>query len=89
MVQQAHTAGQAVARADALAPQAPVVARRKGFRAELEDMRERMRRLGLGYDDIAGEIARRYRLRPRESYRLAWGWSLGQAAVRFNAQAAR
>ena len=65
-----------------------VAAGRKGFKAELEDLRERMRKLGLGYDEIAGEIARRYRLRPRESYRLAWGWSLNHAAARFNALAA-
>lgn len=48
-----------------------------------------MRGLGLGYDQIAAEMARRYRLRPRESYRLAWGWALVQAASRFNALAAR
>ena len=47
-----------------------------------------MRRLGLGYGEIAGEVARRYRLRPRESHRLAWGWSLNHAAARFNALAA-
>jgi len=44
-----------------------------------------MRGLGLGHDLIAAEMARRFRLRPRESYRLAWGWSLVQAASRFNA----
>jgi hypothetical protein len=44
---------------------------RKGFKAELEDLRERMRRLGLGYDEIAAEIARRYRARPREADRLS------------------
>lgn len=45
-------------------------------------------RLGLGYSEIAGEIGRRYRLRPRESYRLAWGWTPEHAAARFNALAA-
>ena len=69
-------------------PEISVAAGRKGFKAELEDLRERMRDLGLGYDEIAGEISRRYRLRPRESYRLAWGWSLNHAAARFNALAA-
>jgi hypothetical protein len=48
-----------------------------------------MRRLRLGYDEIAAEVARRHRVRPRESYRLAWGWTLGHAAQRFNALAAR
>ena len=65
-----------------------VAAGRKGFKAELDDLRERMRKLGMSYDEIAAEMARRYRLRPRESYRLAWGWSLNHAAARFNALAA-
>lgn len=71
----------------AAGPHVPIAAGRKGFKAELDDVRERMRRLGMGYDEIAAEVGRRYRLRPRESYRLAWGWSLGHAAARFNALA--
>ena len=66
-----------------------VAAGRKGFKAELDGLRERMRKLGLGYDEIAAEVARRYRLRPREAYRQAWGWSLDHAAARFNALAAQ
>jgi hypothetical protein len=66
-----------------------VAAGRKGFKAGLDDVRERMRSLGLGYDEIAAEVARRHRLRPRESYRLAWGWTLGHAAERLNALAAQ
>jgi len=69
-------------------PRLSVAAGRKGFKAELEDLRERMRGLGLGHEEIAGEIARRYRVRPREAYRLAHGWTLGQAAAQFNACAA-
>jgi transcriptional regulator with XRE-family HTH domain len=88
MADQTGTAGKALARPHESTPQVSVAAGRKGFKAELEDLRERMRRLGLGYDEIAGEVARRYRLRPRESYRLAWGWSLNHAAARFNALAA-
>ena len=65
-----------------------VAAGRKGFKAGLDDVRERMRSPGLGYDEIAADVARRHRLRPRESYRLAWGWTLGHAAERFNALAA-
>jgi transcriptional regulator with XRE-family HTH domain len=76
---------QAVARINGTVPRLSVAAGRKGFKAELEELRERMRGLGLGHDQIAGEIARRYRLRPREAYRLAHGWTLGQAAARFNA----
>lgn len=67
----------------------PAAAGRKGFKAGLDDVRERMRSLGLGYDEIAAEVARRHRLRPRESYRLAWGWTQGHAAERFNALAAQ
>jgi hypothetical protein len=48
-----------------------------------------MRQLGLGHDEIAAEIGRQYRARPREAYRLAWGWTLDEAAARFNARAAR
>jgi len=81
MGHQANTATQAIARADGRLPDVSVAAGRKGFKAELDDLRERMRKLGLGYDEIAGEIARRYRLRPRESFRLAWGWSLNHAAA--------
>ena len=61
----------------------------KGFKAELDGLRERMRGLGFSYDEIAAEMGRRYRLRPRQAYRLAWGWSLEQAAARFNEGAAR
>ena len=70
-------------------PGVSVAAGRKGFKAELDDVRERMRGLGLGYDEIAAEIGRRHRVRPRESDRLAWGWTLNHAAERFNALAAQ
>ena len=85
MAHQANVAGQTVARADSKFPDVSVAAGRKGFKAELDALRERMRGLGFNTD----EIGRRYRLRPRESYRLAWGWSLEQAAARFNECAAR
>jgi transcriptional regulator with XRE-family HTH domain len=78
------TAGQALARVNGKSPDVSVAAGREGFKAEVDDLRK----LGMGYDEIAAEIARRYRLRPRESYRLAWGWSPGDAAARFNALAA-
>jgi transcriptional regulator with XRE-family HTH domain len=45
--------------------------------------------LGFPYSEIAAEIGRRYRARPREAYRLAWGLSLERAATRFNDRAAR
>lgn len=75
--------------AGAAGPGVSAAAGRKGFKAELDDLRERMRGLGFGYDEIAAEIARRHRVRPRQSYRLAWGWTLNHAAERFNALCAR
>ena len=68
---------------------APGPGRRKGFKAELDRLRERMRGLGFSYDEIAAEVSRRYQVRPRQAYRLAWGWTLDQAAERFNELAAR
>ena len=47
-----------------------------------------MRALGLSHDEIAAEVSRRYQVRPRQAYRLAWGWTLDQAAARFNERAA-
>ena len=61
----------------------------KGFKAEMDGLRERMRGLGFSYDEIAAEVSRRYQLRPREAYRLAWGLTQTQAAERFNDRAAR
>jgi len=73
----------------AVTPDARVAAGGKGFKAELDGLRERMRALGFSSDEIAAEMGRRYRLRPRQAYRLAQGWSLEQAAARFNDRAAR
>ena len=69
--------------------QAPAVTRRKGFKAELDRVRERMRGLGFSCDEIAIEVSRRYPVRPRQAYRLAWGWTLDKVAERFNELAAR
>jgi len=69
--------------------QAPAEGGRKGFKAELDGLRERMRGRGFSVDEIAAEIGRRYRVRPREAYRLAWGWSLEKTAARFNDHAGR
>jgi transcriptional regulator with XRE-family HTH domain len=68
---------------------APARAGSKGYRAELDSLRERMRGRGFSVDEIAAEISRRYQLRPREAYRLAWGWSLEKAAGQFNDRACR
>ncbi len=88
-VGQTRETGREVAQVTRETPDVSVAAGRKGFKAALDDLRERMRRLGLGYDEVAAEIARRHRARPREAYRLSWGWSLNHAAARFNAMAAQ
>ena len=67
----------------------PAAAGRKGFKVDLDGLRERMRALGLSHDEIAAEVSRRFRARPREAYRLARGWAQDQAAERFNERAAR
>jgi hypothetical protein len=55
----------------------------------MDRLRERMRGLGFSYDEIAIEVTRRYPVRPRQAYRLAWGWTLDKVAERFNELAAR
>ena len=85
----AGKARQAVAQVNGGIPDVPAAAGRKEFEAELDGLRERMRGLGFPYDEIAAEIGRRYRVRPREAYRLAWGWTLDHAAARFNNRATR
>ena len=60
----------------------------RGFKPEMDRLRERMRGLGFSYDEVAAEVSRRYPVRPRQAYRLAWGWTLDQVAERFNQCAA-
>src|SRR6266699_2634019 len=55
------------------------------LRAEKRALRDKMRAMGLGYPEIAAELARRYRFRPRAAWREAYGWSLKEAADRINA----
>jgi transcriptional regulator with XRE-family HTH domain len=64
------------------------VAGRKGFKAELDGLRDRMRGLGFGDDEVAAEVSRRYPVSLRQACRLARGWTLDQAAARFNEIAA-
>jgi transcriptional regulator with XRE-family HTH domain len=54
----------------------------------MDGLRERMRALGFGYDEAAAEVSRRYQVRPRQAYRLAWGLTQDQVAARFNDLAA-
>lgn len=72
-VGQTRETGREVAQVNGETPEVSAATGRKWFKAELEDLRESMRRLGLGYDGSAAEIAHRYRMRPREWYRLSWG----------------
>ncbi len=44
-----------------------------------------MRGLGMSRAEVAAEMSRRYRLRPRAAWRTAWGWTLDEAADRYNA----
>src|SRR5450756_76460 len=69
-------------------PRVAAGVRRKGFKAEMDGLRDRMRGLGFSFDEIAAEVSRRYQVRPRQAYRLAWGWTQDQAAARFNERAA-
>lgn len=73
MVDQTPTSGQAVARTDGKFPDVSVAAGHKGFKAELDGLRDRMRGLGFHYDEIAAEIGRRYRTRLRDTY-AAGAW---------------
>ena len=72
--------GQAVARVNGMSPDVPVSAGRKGFKAELDGLRERMRGLGFSFDEIAAELARRYRVRRGRLTGLRMGgrWSMRQ-----------
>jgi hypothetical protein len=45
---------------------APAAASRKGSKADLDGLRDRIRGLGFGHDEIAAEVPRRYRVRPAD-----------------------
>jgi hypothetical protein len=62
-----------------------VPGRNASQRAEQRRLREQMRGLGMSRAEIAAEMARRYKLRPRAAWRTAWGWTLPEAADRYNA----
>jgi hypothetical protein len=62
---------------------------RLSLREEQDDLRSRMRALGMGHGEIAAEFARRYQFRPRAAWRHAHGWTLNQAARQVNDAAAR
>lgn len=74
-----------VSQASAVAAPGPGV---RGFKAEMDGLLVRMRGLGFSYDEVAAEVWRRYPVRPRHAYRLAWGWTLDQVSARFSQGAA-
>ena len=64
--------------------QGRVSAHNTSVRAGQRKLREQMRGLGMSRAEIAAEMARRYKLRPRAAWRIAWGWTLEEAAERYN-----
>ncbi|MEX5710757.1 hypothetical protein AB1484_21210 [Parafrankia sp. FMc6] len=62
---------------------------RPSQRVEQDELRARMRAVGMSHDEIAIEFARRYHYRPRAAHRHARGWTQTQAANHINAHAAR
>ena len=59
-------------------------ARNASQRAGQRKLREQMLGLGMSRAEIAAEMARQYGFRPRAAWRTAWGWTLEEAAERFN-----
>src|SRR6266508_6051627 len=55
-----------------------------GSKAQVGQLRRRMRALDASTDAIAAELGRRYSLRPRQAYRLAHGWDQAEAAAEYN-----
>ena len=62
---------------------------KSGAKADRAALRQRLVDAGRTFDDIAAEMRRRWRFRPRESYRHAHGWSQDEVAARFTEVAAR
>ncbi|KDA44250.1 hypothetical protein [Frankia sp. BMG5.23] len=60
---------------------------RPSQRVEQDELRARMRAVGMSHDEIAIEFGRRYRLRPRAAHRVAHGWTQQQAANHINTHA--
>jgi transcriptional regulator with XRE-family HTH domain len=62
---------------------------KSGAKADRAALRQQLLVAGRTIDDIAAEMRRRWRFRPRESYRHAHGWSQDEVAARFTEMAAR
>src|SRR5918993_1365995 len=62
---------------------------KSGSKADRAALRQQLLDAGGSVDEGAAEMRRRWRFRPRESYRHAHGWSQDEVAGRFTGVAAR
>jgi transcriptional regulator with XRE-family HTH domain len=62
---------------------------KSGSKADRVALRQQLLDAGSTVDEVAAEMRRRWRFRPRESYRHANGWSQDEVAARFTEVAAR
>src|SRR5918993_12330 len=62
---------------------------KSGSKADRAALRQQLLDAGGSVDEVAAEMRRRWRFRPRESYRHAHGWSQDEVAGRFTGVAAR
>jgi len=62
---------------------------KSGAKADRVALCQQLLVAGRTLDDVAAEMRRRWRFRPRESYRHAHGWSQDEVAARFTEVAAR
>jgi transcriptional regulator with XRE-family HTH domain len=62
---------------------------KSGAKADRAALRQQLLGAGRTLDDVAAEMRRRWRFRPRECYRHAHGWSQDEVAARFTEVAAR
>jgi transcriptional regulator with XRE-family HTH domain len=61
---------------------------KSGSKADRAALRQQLLEAGRTVDEVAAEMRRRWRFRPRESYRHAHGWSQDEVAARFTEIAA-
>lgn len=57
-------------------------------KADRDALRREMFGLGCPVESVVREMGRRWRVRPREAYRYAYGWSQDEVADRFTAYSA-
>jgi hypothetical protein len=62
---------------------------KSGSKADRVALRQQLLDVDCTLDEVAAEMRRRWRFRPRESYRHANGWSQDEVAARFTEVAAR